>query len=299
MSSDDEEFGGMFAEPEGYFKEVDTAFRTVRHERTHAATATDGQETTATLTLRLVPEHVLWGHLLYNASVSLAHLFDRQPELVRGKRVLELGAGAALPALVALLNGARSCVMTDYPEDVLIDNIVHNATTNLEGSGVADDAWEVAGYIWGRDPAPLLAAPTAATISNGDGSFDVIILADLICNHGMHGALLETCLDCVDAANTEARVFVTFSPHRPHLLQKDLAFFDLAEERGFTVTQLESERAPAVMFEGDAHLGQAELRSTVFMHCCTLAGAEPPPGFGPRTRTARGAPSEVPSATAQ
>merc|ERR1712166_552505 len=156
----------MFAEPDDDYKPEDTEYRTVTHQRIHAADQM--------LPLRLVPEHVLWGHLLYNAAVSLAHLFDQRPELVRGKRVLELGAAAGLPSLTVLLNGAASCVMSDYTDSVLLQNMEFNARTNLES--VPESRWAVVGYIWGKDPQPLLLA------ASGDQTepFDVVILSDLI-----------------------------------------------------------------------------------------------------------------------
>jgi EEF1A N-terminal glycine/lysine methyltransferase len=60
-----------------------------------------------TLNLRFVGQHPLWGHHLWNASKVLADYFDLNPELVRGKRVLELGAGGALPSFIAACNGAE------------------------------------------------------------------------------------------------------------------------------------------------------------------------------------------------
>ena len=77
-------------------------------------------------------------------------------------------------------------------------------------------------------------------------------------------------------------MLVAFTPHRPHLLHKDLAFFDAAEARGFVVSQLESQTAARPVFEGDDYLGNEELRSKVFLHCLTLPPATPPVGFGPR-----------------
>ena len=59
------------------------------------------------MNLRLVGEHSLWAHHLWNASKVLADYFDAQPELVKGKKVLELGAGGALPSFIAACNGAE------------------------------------------------------------------------------------------------------------------------------------------------------------------------------------------------
>jgi nicotinamide N-methyltransferase len=44
---------------------------------------------------------------------------------------LELGAGAALPSLIAAANGASKTVVTDYPDQELIENIEYNVKSNL------------------------------------------------------------------------------------------------------------------------------------------------------------------------
>jgi len=49
----------------------------------------------------------------------------------------------------------------------------------------------------------------------------------------------------------DAKAFVFFTPYRPWLLQKDLAFFDLAREAGFTVTKTLEKVMDKVMFEED------------------------------------------------
>jgi predicted nicotinamide N-methyase len=61
----------------------------------------------STLTLRLVGQHSLWAHHLWNAAKVLADYFDLHPELVKGKTVLELGAAGALPSFTTACNGAE------------------------------------------------------------------------------------------------------------------------------------------------------------------------------------------------
>jgi EEF1A N-terminal glycine/lysine methyltransferase len=60
-----------------------------------------------------------------------ATYLDEHKDLCRGKTVLELGAGAALPGLIAAINGAKKTVVTDYPDRDLIENIEYNVKTNL------------------------------------------------------------------------------------------------------------------------------------------------------------------------
>lgn len=48
--------------------------------------------------------------------------------MVKGKTVLELGAGGGLPSLVCALNGAAQVVVTDYPDADLIENLRYNVT---------------------------------------------------------------------------------------------------------------------------------------------------------------------------
>jgi nicotinamide N-methyltransferase len=47
---------------------------------------------------------------------------------VKGKTVLELGAGGGLPSLVCAINGASQVVVTDYPDAELIENLRYNIT---------------------------------------------------------------------------------------------------------------------------------------------------------------------------
>jgi EEF1A N-terminal glycine/lysine methyltransferase len=67
----------------------------------------------STLSLRLVGQHSLWAHHLWNAAKVLGNYFDSHPELVKGKTVLELGAAGALPSFTAACNGAKKVTMVD------------------------------------------------------------------------------------------------------------------------------------------------------------------------------------------
>lgn len=103
------------------------------------------------------------------------------------------------------------------------------------------------GYLWGADVQPLLS--TLPLDQQHDG-FDVLILADLLFNHSEHGKLLQT-IRMTLKKQAEARALVFFTPYRPWLLEKDLAFFDIAREGGFEVEKVLEKVMEEVMFEED------------------------------------------------
>jgi nicotinamide N-methyltransferase len=175
-------------------------------------------------------------------------------DLVKDKDVLELGAGAGLPSLVCAARGARQVVVTDYPDPDLIQNLQYNidhCALILSKSSIAAE-----GYLWGNDTGKL----TSKLVEPGTG-FDLLILADILFNHSEHQKLITT-VKATLKVGSNARALVFFSPYRPWLLEKDLAFFDLARSSGFVVEKISEKTMDKVMFEADP--GDETLRRTVF-----------------------------------
>ncbi|RKP08895.1 putative methyltransferase-domain-containing protein [Thamnocephalis sphaerospora] len=246
----------------------------VTHTRSEQLVQSDA---CATLRLRLVGAHPLWGHHLWNAARVFADYLDtRRETLCRERRVLELGAGAGLPGLVAALDDAKRVVLTDYPDADLLENLSINAQANAPDA-LASGRLCVKGYLWGADVEQLgTDDPTVPA-----GSFDLIILSDLIFNHSQHRAMLRTVRELpadtalpplVTRETSAPQALVFFTHHRPWLAARDLRFFTLAasdskQYGGFCVERVLEQRMQP-MFAEDP--GAETVRATVHGYRLTL-----------------------------
>ena len=199
---------------------------------------------------------------MWQAAVVISQYLEQQSAAyLTGKTVLELGAGAGLPSLLAALQGAKLAVVTDYPDNNLIENLCFNV------SGCFPDASSkqrivARGYLWGSDTQPLLKLLPKSTEGIERSGFDTLILADLLFNHACHESLLKTIIQTL-AKHVNASALVFFTPYRPWLLEKDMAFFDLVREDGqLYVEELGQWMMDEVMFKEDR--GDEKLRRTVF-----------------------------------
>jgi nicotinamide N-methyltransferase len=206
----------------------------------------------------------LEAHHLWNGSRVVATHFESHPSLVRDRTVLELGAGAGLPSIVAATLGAKKVVVTDYPDNDLVENMWRNVRGCelipgvREGKGDEEDLGIVVdGYVWGADPGRLLGYLPEGEKERG---FDVLVLADLLFRHSEHGNMLRT-IEQTLKKSRESKAFVVFTSYRPWLQHKDLAFFDLARERGFVVEKVLEKKMDRPLFEKDP--GDVEVLKTV------------------------------------
>jgi len=147
--------------------------------------------------------------------------------------------------------------VTDYPDPDLVENLKVNIDDFYSKQSKHNERLLVAeGYCWGNDPKDLL-----KHLPDGEPGFEVLILADLLFNHSEHGKLVATIQSTLKKTR-ETKALVFFSPYRPWLYEKDMAFFELVKENGFDVVKVLEERMEKVMFEEDR--GDEELRRTVF-----------------------------------
>jgi predicted nicotinamide N-methyase len=153
------------------------------------------------------------------------------------RRVLELGAGAALPSLVCSRLAAEFLLITDYPDPGILSNIELLLSQNRITTGVA-----VMGHIWGDDVTPML---TAGKSDSDPVQFDVIIMAELLWRdtYPLHQKLLSSASQCL-ASGGIALVSFAKRPIDPGSAEigmvphNDDDFFVMASKMGFVALQL-------------------------------------------------------------
>lgn len=175
----------------------------------------------------------LFADNLWPGARALADLLCRRPHLCAGRSVLELGAGAGLPSCVALGLGARRCVVSDFPEPSVLDNIGAVLTTNF-GDRTAGGRAAVCGHAWGEDCASLLAL-------NGGARFDLLLLSELLWKDTFpyHGALADSVAGAL-ATDGQALLSVVHRPSGEHCERSDLRFLAALESRGLASEALGS-----------------------------------------------------------
>lgn len=180
----------------------------------------------------------LFSHYLWNASLLLAEFVESGtlglgpeqggvesplgPPLsafsVKGRSVLELGAGTALPSLLSALLGASRVVMTDYPAPVVISNLaanaVRNSRTDMSPEGAVAPV-EVEGHAWGELDTPLA--------DKGRRAFDRVFVCDCLWMPWQHDNLLRS-VEWFLAGSAEARAWVVAGFHTGR--DKMRGFFD-------------------------------------------------------------------------
>jgi nicotinamide N-methyltransferase len=223
----------------------------------------------ARIELTLVSQQQLFAHQLYPSAAAIARLLDGGDVDgllldVRGASVLELGAGPALPCIIAALGGAAAVVASDFPDRDMLRNTQANLDANLPAR--LRGRCRAVGHAWGADCAPLLSARRELTSSGEAGAdgFDLVVLSDLLYELE-HEALLRSCAACLSRA-PRACVLVAFQPHDLVQLGRQLRFFALASQPPYSLhaRRLRCIHAPP-MFHAGAAADSAARRVHVYV----------------------------------
>lgn len=134
----------------------------------------------------------LFSHFLWNSGLQLAEFIEEDEKWdVKGKKVLELGAGSGLSGLVAARAGAETVIITDYPAPEVVANIRKNVEKNIPedmrvgSEGKAARCW-VQGHGWGE------LSEDDHFAQEHKASFDIILVADCLWMPWQHANLMKS-----------------------------------------------------------------------------------------------------------
>ena len=172
-------------------------------------------------------EQALFADEIWPGAVRCSELLKKFPHICNNKYILELGAGAALPSLVALALGAERVVITDYPNERLLNNIKKIV---LENKFKLEEQAYVREHAWGTDVREL------KDLSREGSGFDLILLCESFwsATYNLHRQLLTSLYNCLSIYGV---AIVSFTHHitDDHPPERDLEFFHLAMAGGFLV----------------------------------------------------------------
>ncbi|KAH7341766.1 putative methyltransferase-domain-containing protein [Rhizoctonia solani] len=155
---------------------------------------------------------------VWQASVYLA---DHLPRPLREKKVLELGAAAGLPGIVAAFGDPNDrperVVLSDYPDKGILARLRENVDSNQGTSRVQVD---VEGHAWG-------------STTGLNAKFDVVLAADVLWMENMHEALCDT-LDRVLAPSGKVHIVAGLHTGR-HIIT---SFFTTAKKHHLQPSEL-------------------------------------------------------------
>lgn len=162
----------------------------------------------------------LFADNLWPGCFVMADILAYNPQICLHKTVLELGAGAALPSVVAGALGASKVVVTDYPEQSVIENIEEVMQMNDIEQAI------VLPHLWGDSVEDLRQCVNGAY-------FDVLILAEVLWKdtHHLHDLLLQSVSQTLDRERGVALMTFAHRETDAHKATNDLEFFVLAEEK--------------------------------------------------------------------
>ncbi|TNM90974.1 hypothetical protein fugu_003263 [Takifugu bimaculatus] len=122
-----------------------------------------------------------FGAVMWPGALALCSFLDNNRQMVdvRGKEVLELGAGTGLVTIVASLLGA-SVTATDLPE--VLSNLKANVMRNTRGR--CRHTPQVAALVWGHD--------LETTYPTSVYRYDYVLAADVVYHHDFLNELLDT-----------------------------------------------------------------------------------------------------------
>ncbi|KAK0452330.1 hypothetical protein EV421DRAFT_1768355 [Armillaria borealis] len=171
------------------------------------------------LRLTVAPKaNTLLADHLFSPSLFLAERIERALIPVQGRRVVELGAGCALPSLLmsTLAQPPSLVVVTDYPDDVIMNNLKENVNRNrshVSYGCITCCQGSLTGEIMG---------------------YDVVILSDLLHFHSSHNVLIAS-LKSLLRKTADSRVYIAAGRYTsPNVCDN---FMEIANSEGLCIEE--------------------------------------------------------------
>ena len=208
-------FGGLFGDPQNAHGDCENPFVYAWPESTDADDQENFLHNPSKKDIKLTlanSETDLMAHHVWEAAIQMSNLIVHGKISVKDKYVIEMGAGAALPAIVSALAGAKLVLATDYDSKPIVENMYKNVSENLDGNSNI----KCLGVTWGVTPREKILQ------ASNNNAFDCILLADTLWLGDQHVALLDTLNEVLN--EEEGVVHLTYQHHNEHAP----AFFELA-----------------------------------------------------------------------
>ena len=218
----------------------------------------------------------LFAHKVWSGSIYMSEFLTIQSELrwqspgselvtLIGKDIIELGAGTGLPSLTASALGCAKCVITDYPNDEVLnalkETVEHNRRLLLQersklleniqiyhSNVKADPLIQVIGHCWGNDISDLIESDRGREIDEGadmrgtQALFDVALLSECIWLHREHESLAKSVAALLKPGGI---AIFTYAHHIPGKEDDDDFYFTICKEKyGLSVVYSEQKSMP-------------------------------------------------------
>eukprot|EP00347_Sterkiella_histriomuscorum_P018480 403345358 len=138
------------------------------------------------------------GLKIWDCSIDLVNYIAKNPELVKGKNVIELGCGQGLPGIICATHGqAKNLILQDYNQDVLENATQKALDINLQNFG-SQTQIELLPGSWEH----LL-----NTRQDLQGKFDIVLMSETLYNTQYYDSLFGF-IDSILTQNQESFVLI-------------------------------------------------------------------------------------------
>ncbi|KAL1524490.1 hypothetical protein AB1Y20_019384 [Prymnesium parvum] len=167
---------------------------------------------------------------IWPTAVVLSRYFCANPDMLKGKRILELGAGAGIVGLVCAALGAELVVITDMPEALpLIE-------ANVQRNSAVESQVAVMPCTWGDSE------HENAILERAGGKFDLVIACEVV--YKQDSSVLKALAETQRRLLLDSGFAMTAYEYRGELFD-DIAYFDAVN------ALFNCEAMPLRHYEGD------------------------------------------------